>query len=51
MGATVKLLLAHVNHACQPNAADVYHETARVAVIVSLNEIQPKCQFFTMLLS
>ena len=39
--ATVAMRIAHVNHACQPNAAVVYDETARVAVLVALNDIQP----------
>jgi len=38
---TVALRIARVNHACQPNAAAVYDETALVAVLVSLKDIQP----------
>ena len=38
---TVALRIARVNHACQPNANTVYDETAHVAILFALKDIQP----------
>ena len=38
---TVALRIARVNHACQPNAATIYDETARVAILFAQKDIQP----------
>ncbi len=42
---TAKYLLPYespfVNHACQPNAAPIYDETARVAIFFAQRDIQP----------
>jgi len=37
----VALRIARVNHACQPNAAPIYDETARVAIFFAQRDIQP----------
>jgi len=37
----VALRIARVNHACQPNAAVIYDETARVAVLFAQKDIHP----------
>ena len=39
--SSVALRIARVNHACQPNTSFTYDETARVAVLFALKEIQP----------
>ncbi len=33
--------IARVNHCCQPNAATIYDETAQVAILFALKDIQP----------
>jgi len=33
--------IARVNHACQPNTATIYDETARVAILFAVKDIQP----------
>ena len=38
---TVALRIARVNHACRPNAATIYDETARVAILFAQQDIQP----------
>jgi len=43
----VALRIARVNHACQPNAATIYDETARVAILFAQRDIQPNEQIFT----
>ena len=37
----VALRIARVNHCCQPNAATIYDDTARVAILFALKDIQP----------
>jgi len=37
----VALRIARVNHSCQPNAATIFDETARVAILFSQKDIQP----------
>jgi len=37
----VALRIARVNHSCQPNAATIYDETARVAILFAQKDIQP----------
>jgi len=37
---SVALRIARVNHACQPNAAAIYDETARVAILFAQKDIQ-----------
>ena len=36
----VALRIARLNHSCQPNAATIYDETARVAILFALKDIQ-----------
>ena len=38
---SVALRIARVNHACQPNAATIFDETARVAILFAQEDIQP----------
>jgi len=38
---TVALRIARVNHACQPNAAAIYDETANAAILFAQRDIQP----------
>ncbi len=38
---TVTLRIARVNHACQPNAATIYDETAHVAILFAQKDIHP----------
>lgn len=37
----VALRIARVNHSCQPNAESIYDETACVAILFALKDIQP----------
>ena len=37
----VALRIARVNHACQPNAASIYDDTACVAILFAQKDIQP----------
>jgi len=37
----VALRIARVNHSCKPNAATIYDETARVAILFALDNIEP----------
>jgi len=39
--STVALRIARVNHSCQPNAAGIYDEMARVAILFAQKDIQP----------
>ncbi len=48
----IALRIARVNHACQPNAATIFDETARVAILFAQKDIQPGeeiafCYYFT----
>jgi len=38
---TIALRIARVNHSCKPNAATIYDETARVAILFAQKDIQP----------
>ena len=38
---SVALRIARVNHACRPNAATIYDETALVAILFAQKDIQP----------